>query len=67
MTAMCATFFFWVRSLRAADETNGDDASIGTYVYGVLTGLAYIYMVMTWGGFVFVLNIIGKAVSQHSP
>eukprot|EP00854_Cymbomonas_tetramitiformis_P020084 gene20084-24043_t len=48
VTAMCATFFFWVRSLRNKDS----------WVFGVLTGLAYTYMVAVWGGFVFVLNMV---------
>lgn len=26
---------------------------------GVFTGLAYVYMVMVWGGYIFVLNMIG--------
>jgi len=56
MTAMCATFFFWCRSLRSTED-NKPTAS--TYFYGALCGLAYIYMVAAWGGFVFVLNMIG--------
>lgn len=28
-------------------------------MYGVACGLAYIYMAATWGGYVFVLNMIG--------
>ena len=49
ITALCMTFFFWCRSLR-----NEQSAWIG-----VLTGLAYTYMVMVWGGYIFVLNLIG--------
>ena len=56
MTAMCATFFFWVRSLRVGEPGK---VPLNTLVYGVLCGLAYIYMVAAWGGFVFVLNMIG--------
>jgi len=51
MSAMTMTFYFWVRSLRT-----GEDKS---YLWGVLTGLAYFYMVAAWGGYVFVLNMIG--------
>lgn len=53
MTASLLTFLCWVCSLR-----DGNDAK--TYVtFGVLTGLAYFYMVATWGGYIFVLNLIG--------
>lgn len=48
MTAMCATFYFWCRSLRTKES----------YWYGMLTALAYFYMVATWGGYIFVLNMI---------
>jgi len=57
MTAMCMTFFFWCRSLRATSAKN--EATQSTYVYGTLCGFAYIYMVMAWGGYVFVVNMIG--------
>jgi dolichyl-diphosphooligosaccharide--protein glycosyltransferase len=49
VTAMCATFYFWIRSLR-----NDQSAWMG-----VLTGLAYFYMVAAWGGYIFVVNLIG--------
>jgi len=49
ITALCATFYFWCRSLRT--ETS--------WIFGILTGLAYTYMVMVWGGYIFVLNMIG--------
>ena len=49
MTAMCMTFFFWARSLR-------NDRS---WAIGIMTGLAYVFMVAAWGGYVFVLNMIG--------
>lgn len=48
MAAMLLTFYMWLRSLRNA----------GSWPIGVLTGAAYGYMVSTWGGFVFVLNMI---------
>jgi len=51
ITAMTMTFWFWVRSLRAKDEKS--------YLYGIPTGIAYFYMVAVWGGYVFVLNMIG--------
>jgi len=49
VTAMCLTFYIWCRSLR----------SNGTWPLGFVAGLAYIYMVAAWGGYVFVLNMIG--------
>ena len=49
VSAMCATFYLWVRSLR--DEKSS--------WLGFLTALAYFYMVAAWGGYVFVLNLIG--------
>mmetsp|Transcript_15450 Transcript_15450/g.38925 ORF Transcript_15450/g.38925 Transcript_15450/m.38925 type:complete len:973 (-) Transcript_15450:115-3033(-) len=48
-TAMLLTFYFWARSLR-----NEASAWIGA-----IAGLAYFYMVATWGGYVFVLNLVG--------
>mmetsp|Transcript_14896 Transcript_14896/g.22578 ORF Transcript_14896/g.22578 Transcript_14896/m.22578 type:complete len:524 (-) Transcript_14896:1-1572(-) len=51
ISAMMLTFYFWVRSLRSGDNYS--------YLYGILTATAYFYMVATWGGYVFVLNMIG--------
>ena len=59
LTAMCGTFYCWVRALRSEPGVNDGEATTGSVVFGVLTGLAYIYMVAAWGGFVFVLNMIG--------
>ena len=53
MTAMVGTFYCWMRSLRAG--TGAGTAAL----WGVITGLAYWYMVAVWGGYVFVLNMIG--------
>ena len=41
MTAMTATFYFWIRSLRACDKTSP--------IYGFATGIAYFYMAASWG------------------
>jgi dolichyl-diphosphooligosaccharide--protein glycosyltransferase len=49
VTAMVATFYFWCRSLR-------DQKS---WPWGAVAGVAYIYMVAAWGGYVFVLNMVG--------
>lgn len=51
MTTMCATFYFWVRALRKD--------SYSAVVFGIISGLAYFAMVATWGGYVFVINMIG--------
>jgi len=59
LTAMCATFFCWVRALRADPAVTDGRATKGSYVFGALCGVCYIYMVAAWGGFVFVLNMIG--------
>lgn len=51
VSAMTLTFYLWIRSLREGEKYN--------YVYGLLSGIAYFYMVASWGGYVFVLNMIG--------
>ena len=48
MTAMMMTFYFWVRSLRNKNS----------WWIGIIAGLAYVYMVAAWGGFIFVLNMV---------
>ena len=50
MSAMTTTFYCWMRSLR------GNSPNL---IWGVISGVAYFYMVASWGGYVFVLNIIG--------
>merc|ERR1719491_1784006 len=52
VTAMTLTFWLWMRSLRHGERN-------GCYLFGVLAGLAYFYMVAAWGGYIFVLNLIG--------
>eukprot|EP00929_Paragymnodinium_shiwhaense_P050889 TRINITY_DN25620_c0_g1_i1.p1 TRINITY_DN25620_c0_g1~~TRINITY_DN25620_c0_g1_i1.p1 ORF type:complete len:1033 (+),score=90.75 TRINITY_DN25620_c0_g1_i1:64-3162(+) len=49
MSAMVGTFYLWNRSLRS--ETS--------WPVGILAGLAYMCMASTWGGYVFVINVIG--------
>lgn len=49
ISAIVATFYFWVRSIRHPTS----------WPWGLLTGLGYSYMVAAWGGYVFVLNMIG--------
>jgi dolichyl-diphosphooligosaccharide---protein glycosyltransferase len=53
VTAMVLTFYCWTQALRATH------AVPTTVVWGLATGLAYFYMVAAWGGYVFVLNLIG--------
>jgi len=60
MTAMCATFYLWCRALRAPKGTESSGAAgLETYLFGTLAGLAYAYMVAAWGGFTFVVNVVG--------
>lgn len=49
MTAIVATFYFWLRSVRNPHS----------WGVGVVAGLSYVYMVAAWGGYIFVLNMIG--------
>lgn len=53
VTAMVTTFYFWTRSLRSNNSMGA------TILLATCTGLAYFYMVAAWGGYVFVLNLIG--------
>ena len=59
LTAMCCTFFCWTRALRHDPAVTDGRATRDSIVWGVLTGFSYIYMVAAWGGFVFVVNMIG--------
>ena len=45
LTAMCCTFFCWCRSLRHDPSVTDGRATRDSYVWGLLTGLAYVYMV----------------------
>ena len=53
VAAMCLTFLLWVRSLRAGAPL------WSAPIFGSLTGLAYFYMAAAWGGYIFVLNMVG--------
>jgi len=57
MTAMTLTFYVWTRSLRGHGSEAEDNTS--AWRWGILTGVAYFNMVAAWGGYVFVLNLIG--------
>merc|ERR1712151_638293 len=49
MAAICSTFWLWLRSIRTPSS----------WPWGILTALSYFYMVAAWGGYIFVLNMIG--------
>eukprot|EP00588_Corethron_pennatum_P019992 CAMPEP_0194318900 /NCGR_PEP_ID=MMETSP0171-20130528/15443_1 /TAXON_ID=218684 /ORGANISM="Corethron pennatum, Strain L29A3" /LENGTH=764 /DNA_ID=CAMNT_0039075949 /DNA_START=1037 /DNA_END=3332 /DNA_ORIENTATION=+ len=49
LTAMTGTYYLWVRSLR--DERS--------WWVGAAAGVMYYYMVAVWGGYIFVLNMVG--------
>ena len=57
VTAMTLTFYVWTRSLRGNGSEEKDNAS--SWKWGILAGIAYFNMVAAWGGYVFVLNLIG--------
>lgn len=54
ISAMCLTFLAWCYSLSGSVK----DGSKGSF-FGIITGLAYVCMVAAWGGYIFVLNMIG--------
>jgi dolichyl-diphosphooligosaccharide--protein glycosyltransferase len=49
VSAMTSTFYLWMRSLR-----NEQSAWLGA-----VAAVAYFYMVAAWGGYIFVINLIG--------
>jgi len=51
ISAMSLTFLCWIRSLRSGDARS--------WIWGLIAGVAYFNMVAAWGGYVFVLNLIG--------
>mmetsp|Transcript_78874 Transcript_78874/g.207060 ORF Transcript_78874/g.207060 Transcript_78874/m.207060 type:complete len:889 (-) Transcript_78874:66-2732(-) len=52
VSAICATFWLWCLSVRTPRH----------WPIGVLVGISYAYMVAAWGGYIFVLNMIGLHV-----
>lgn len=52
-SAMVFTFASWTRTLRDTKQ------EWTTVAWGIITGLCYFYMVAAWGGYVFVINLIG--------
>ena len=49
MSAICCTFWLWLRAVRTPNS----------WPYGVFAGLSCIHMAAAWGGYIFVLNMIG--------
>eukprot|EP01065_Artemidia_motanka_P018272 TRINITY_DN2158_c0_g3_i1.p1 TRINITY_DN2158_c0_g3~~TRINITY_DN2158_c0_g3_i1.p1 ORF type:complete len:810 (+),score=243.61 TRINITY_DN2158_c0_g3_i1:71-2500(+) len=49
MSAMCSTWWLWCRALRTKSS----------WPWGLLAGISYVYMVAAWGGYIFVLNMVG--------
>ncbi|GET92620.1 oligosaccharyl transferase-like protein [Leishmania tarentolae] len=56
VAAMLLTFYCWMRSLRTRSS----------WPIGVLTGVAYGYMVAVWGGYIFVLNMVAMHAGVSS-
>lgn len=44
---MLLTYYTWIKAVKT-----------GTILWGTLTALAYFYMVSSWGGYVFLINLI---------
>ncbi|OEU16208.1 putative oligosaccharyl transferase [Fragilariopsis cylindrus CCMP1102] len=51
-TAMQLTFWFWTWTVSSKNTTRAT-------ILGVVTGFMYFYMVAAWGGYVFVINLVG--------
>eukprot|EP00928_Gymnodinium_smaydae_P017060 TRINITY_DN1649_c0_g5_i1.p1 TRINITY_DN1649_c0_g5~~TRINITY_DN1649_c0_g5_i1.p1 ORF type:complete len:713 (-),score=157.35 TRINITY_DN1649_c0_g5_i1:72-2210(-) len=52
MCFFCATLYFWCRALRTQTS----------WFWGIPAGVAYFALVASWGGYVYVINIIGVHV-----
>ena len=59
ITSMLSTFYFWVRALRYDPKCKNGEATTDSYIFGILAGISYVWMVANWGGFIFVLNMVG--------
>lgn len=49
VTAICSTFWLWLLCVRTPSH----------WPISVLAGLSYFYMVAAWGGYIFVINMVG--------
>ena len=50
VAAIVVTFYVWVRALRSPSLS---------WLFGSVCGVAYVYLVSSWGAYIFVLNMIG--------
>ena len=56
--AICGTFYLWLRALRTSDET--DNTIVGwSWTLGAAAGAMHAFLAATWGGYVFVINMVG--------
>ena len=70
VTAMTSVFYMWTRSLRGVPSLGLEDDKRDTgfefplrtrtaAAFGALTGVLYFYMAASWGGYIFVINLVG--------
>jgi dolichyl-diphosphooligosaccharide---protein glycosyltransferase len=61
MTAMVTTFACWCMSLACVVDSNCPtmQQKATVVVWGMITGIAYFNMVAAWGGYTFVINLMG--------
>ena len=59
LTCMSLTFYLWVRALRDDPTVKDGGPTRDSVVYGIASALAYICMAAAWGGYVFVVNLVG--------
>mmetsp|Transcript_62857 Transcript_62857/g.112081 ORF Transcript_62857/g.112081 Transcript_62857/m.112081 type:complete len:858 (-) Transcript_62857:1195-3768(-) len=57
VTAICLTFYLWMMSVRSPKS----------WWIGILAGLSYVYMVAAWGGYIFVINMVGVHAAALVP
>ena len=53
VAAIVVTFYLWVRAVRSVYMS---------WFFGMLCGLSYVYLVSSWGAYIFALNMIGVHV-----
>ena len=59
MPAMCATFFWWCRALREPPASTKEcNVSALDTAAAIAAAASYAYMAASWGGYVFVANIV---------
>jgi dolichyl-diphosphooligosaccharide--protein glycosyltransferase len=59
VTAMVLVFYLWTKCLKDTGATTIASERRSAALRGALAGVAYFNMVMAWGGYVFVINLIG--------